>query len=288
MRADGGGGHRRRSSCPRGGATAFARRDARARKRCAPEPVRTASPEVPARTSPEPPRIALTVPMSTDPPLVPPAGPGGRARPLRTAGAGPHPGPGSGGLRLRRQFLPAAARGGGARRLGGGGAAALRAEPRPGHPPHLPRCRNQPLRPVAVRRAPGGGGAALAVAPGRGRRAPHPGPAGDDRRPPERAAPALRTEDRSRPGEHPRLHPGRHPGQQQQRDVLRRRAEQLPHPPLADLRAALRHPHRHRRRGRRHAAPGARAGAPPGPAHAPRRGALAARRWWSASGRSTG
>ena len=116
----------------------------------------------------------------------------------------------------------------------------------------------------------------------------HPGPAGDDRRPPQRAAPALRTEDRTGPGEHPLLHPGGHPGQQQQRDVLRRGAEQLPHAPLADLRAALRHAHRHRRRRRRRPAPRTRAGAPPGPAHAPRRGALAARRWRSASGRSTG
>ena len=43
-----------------------------------------------------------------------------------------------------------------------------------------------------------------------------------------------------------RLHDGRHPLEQLERDVLRRRAEQLSHPRLAGVRAALGHRRRHR------------------------------------------
>ena len=95
--------------------------------------------------------------------------------------------------------------------------------------------------------------------------------AGGDRRPPE--PPPRRPPDphRPRPGLDRRGDGRRHPRQQLLRDVLRRRAEQLPHARLAP-RAA-----RRRRRGR-HRAARRRRGAPAGAAGAPRRAPRAARR----------
>ena len=56
---------------------------------------------------------------------------------------------------------------------------------------------------------------------------------------------ALRREDRSRSGVHCNLHAGRNSLQQLQRDVLRRRAERLPHAALHEVHAAVGNRHRH-------------------------------------------
>ena len=79
---------------------------------------------------------------------------------------------------------------------------------------------------------------------------------------------AVRRAHRPGPGVDRRLHDGRHPVEQLERDVLRRRAEQLSHARLAGLRAAVGHGGRHVTAGRRGRLRARRAGARRRPARA--------------------
>ena len=90
-----------------------------------------------------------------------------------------------------------------------------------------------------------------------------PGPARGHRRPRQPRPAALPRQDGPRSGLHQHLHRGRHPLQQLQRHVLRSGPERLPHPGIADVRAALGQRHRHRRSGRGRCASGRRSPAWP-------------------------
>ena len=118
--------------------------------------------------------------------------------------------------------------------------------PRPA--PDVPGRGHVALRTGGERRRPRRDRPVLPRGAGAGRRGAGVDAAGGDRRPPEPSPRRPPHPHRARPGLDRRGHGRRHPRQQLLRDVLRRRAEQLPHARLAPR------PARRRRRGRHRAA----------------------------------